>query len=744
MGVRQPTPAASGDQCHDVLTALDAFNECSAQVETEPLKGAMGKATASLLHLVERHARDLVQFLLGGLATGDSDLACYDKLWTLRSMAKKSELTRRWIVEAGGLAAIARALGAHPKTGTVQKEGVWLVFVLRDKEGIAQLLQQCRGCAGVQIAASWAIYDLAFKQRSRGFVGVEWPEANTLMMLLLDALQTPGASIELLWATTSAIWAIIDAHPCRGTAFIEKGGAEATLAALKVGEAAGTEGESLLVSGMQLIAALVDGNASAAEALRSKSALQIMVSCGLRVPGKVSDEMMWALGQVGGVLPVLQVLDRADSPAAVKSGLSALAKLTWRPLEEGLQQQLPMVVEPLSMLVRRVVATKGPTVDLVFALQALGGALHVLAPHVEPGSWPAMDDAVNVLTEALHMGNDDLVAQAAVASLGHIATKSPAWRRPLQRCLCDLERRMRSPGEKDESIKHQKCLFWVSAVIAGLPVLIAEMRAQPNSPTVQDAAICAVIDILDDHVDGTTSLGEGTVDTEHVPEVITVVAGAMRLHRTSLPVQRNGCRALGLLHSLLPADKEVPIEVFNSVLAALRWHTNDYKVTLSVLGALRLLLEPRGGRASSVGLVLQSTVAVLRSRGVAGSVEHLLGEFGRATDMVLLEDAFYALGLVGDIPACLRVLAKSEGSQVHLRAGGLKALFELGRSFPDLLAPPRSAEIHGLTAAIASEAQAAVAVAEGEACIADGFAAERAELVRRAELLCGALHVARS
>jgi len=141
----------------------------------------------------------------------------------------------------------------------------------------------------------------------------------------------------------------------------------------------------------------------------------------------------------------------------------------------------------------------------------------------------------------------------------------------------------------------------------------------------------------------------------------------------------------------------------------------------------------------------------LRSRDVAAALRRLLDDFS-SSDKELLEDAFYVLGLVDGLPAVLRVLHASETSCYGLRSAGLKSLFELVRTFPDLLSQHQVAqEVHAVASAIAKEvstADVAAAAAAGLPLPPAGIgvvgpggaaSAEGIEILRLAELLRGLL-----
>jgi len=470
------------------------------------------------------------------------------------------------------------------------------------------------------------------------------------------------------------------------------------VSALCAARAAGEAGEELLAAAAQLVTALVDGSQQASQQLRQLGVLEALVGCAMNAGGKASEQTMWALGQLGGVAVVLEAMRRmcSSEPLSVHGGLTALAEIAWHPSEESIAQY-PRAAQELVAVARACSEAPGVSAeDAAYALQALGGVLHGLTPHVAPGAWQVVDDGVVLLMEAVQPQRAEAVVLAAAESLGRIAAGAPAWRHPLRRALGALDARLRSPGEGDRRL--QKFLFWAAAAIAGLPAVLCAMRAQQQSPTVQDAAICSIIYILDDDLDGKYSLrgleeapemGSGS----YAPEAIAVVVEAMRAHRAFLPVQYRGSHVLGLLGGQLPAGADVPIEAIDAVLGALWRHPLDANVAGGACSALRAFLEPRRGpeahsdRAATEGVVTRAAAA-LRERDVAPCVRQILEHFGgSSTDSELLEDAAYALGVIGGVSGVVQVLLASAPRMGQLRVSGLKGLFELGRCFPGLLAP---------------------------------------------------------
>eukprot|EP00928_Gymnodinium_smaydae_P023633 TRINITY_DN19429_c0_g1_i2.p1 TRINITY_DN19429_c0_g1~~TRINITY_DN19429_c0_g1_i2.p1 ORF type:complete len:701 (-),score=123.32 TRINITY_DN19429_c0_g1_i2:16-2118(-) len=688
-----------------------------------------------LLGQVQVHCRELVTFLLAGLTSqeGGPGVAC-DRLWTLRSIARRSDLARRWIEEGGGIAAVAAAMDVHRGDLKVQKEGAWLCYAIAGLDGFVELLRLSRGKPIAQIAVAWAFDDVRCACR-------EWPNVNAGVLVLLEAMRerSPDAPnemvLELVWACCVSLKTLIDSQACRSTFFVEHGGDEAVLAALRFAHTSGDAGQSALVATMQLLGSLVEGNAAAAQRLRARGTLDILVDCGIRMPDHVASETMWTIGHIGGMLAVLQVMSKApDSESVLQTGLRVLKQLAWKDttdVEEGLQQQLPQAAQALAGLVRQVAAVERPADDIIMAIQALGGVIHMLAPHVAPGTWPVADDAVAVLIQAVGRSSQELMAQAAAASLGHIGVSAPKWRRPLRAALPDLQHRMREPSEREDGMKHQKCLFWASAAIAGLPSMLEEMRKQPSSANVQEAAICAINDVLEFHGDGELVSDDGDVyvEPESVPEAMTVVASALRAHRTSLDVQWAGCYALGALSGLLPANMPLPPDAIEGVLAALRRHHMKYKVAACCSSSLRSFLEPRRGSREGSSPVAR-VAAELRSREAAKMLRNILTDYALSTDPKLLADTLYALGLVEGSAAVLQVLAASEKAHASTRLGGLRALVDLVRAFPDFLAGQRPEEIRAVLDALGADVAVPVDGALDEA---------GAELLRNLELLRGLL-----
>jgi len=378
-------------------------------------------------------------------------------------------------------------------------------------------------------------------------------------------------------------------------------------------------------------------------------------------------------------------------------GLSVLAELLWQPSEEN-HRTLVQVAPAVLALAQTCLTMDVPAADFALAMKSLGGVLHTLAPHVNPGTWEVADRGMQMLAEAVN--REATIAQEAVECLGKIAAMTPAWRRPLEGTLGIICQRIRSPMQAGDRGRLKKYLFWAMAAIAGLPAVIIEMRSQQQNPAVQDAAICAIIDIFDDNLDGEFCLkgekDDGQVVTSQVQEAMVGVVEAMRQHLSCLPVQYRGAHALGVLFGLLPEGSEVPPEVIEVVLAAWWRNPTNVRVGSGVCTAFRAFLSPTRGCGTSA---IAGALSILRAQDVAPSLRHALqnapdssGSDGDNEDeRNLLEGAAYALGLLEGPEAVLEILYASPLSSAA--ASGLKALCELGRAFPELFPAAIAAKV---------------------------------------------------
>mmetsp|Transcript_44106 Transcript_44106/g.116679 ORF Transcript_44106/g.116679 Transcript_44106/m.116679 type:complete len:752 (-) Transcript_44106:97-2352(-) len=698
----------------DLLEACKIMAECSVQYEHEPLKGAMRGVVTTLLAHIESQCRASVQYLLQGLgSTCEGRDLQFEKLWSLHKLGRRSYVAKEWILELGGPAVIASALAAYPDFDELREEGMWLIHDISGVTGVAEMINH--GSPAVQAAAVWVVSDRAkihcdLERES----GNEWHEAVDLVAFLHTVLARPQSgqtTVEVLRGCCTALRSLISAQPIRGTLFLQRSGCETLVNTLRTAHASGQNGQELLAATARLVAVIAEGNLQATRQLCQHGILEALVGEGLgALHSTAAQDVMWVIGQLSGALSVVQAIVKVASPPlsshsvlAVHGGLAVLAEIVWQPSDEACET-FPHIAPTLLNVAQAYRGKSGAEGTFALALKSLGGVLCSLSARAGPGRWNVVDEGVNLLAESVgHV--DTSVVQEAVESLGRIAMAAPAWQGHLKNLMGALSNRLRVPATE---WRLKKYLFWATAAIAGIPAVVLEMQAQQSCPKVQDAAICSIIDLLDDNLDGEFSLTSTAASAaharDHVLDAMTVVLEAMRLHVSFLPVQYRGCHALGLLQGLMQSGVEVPDKVLDTVLGALWRHPLDFRVVRGVCFSLRAFLEPRRGvgGAEPDGSTVGRTVVMLRAKGASPGVQQIVEHFskppreGETVDEELfdtLEDALYVLTHLDGVSETVQVLVSSGPDAELLRASGLKALFELGRFFPELFVGPVADEV---------------------------------------------------
>jgi hypothetical protein len=455
-------------------------------------------------------------------------------------------------------------------------------------------------------------------------------------------------------------------------------------------------------------------------------------------------EVLWAIGQIGGAYAVLEVMGQFHSDERIlKRCLAVFAKQLWRP-EDIDVAQLPQVLEKLVKITEHFLQTSGTSSrpfdheSQKHCVEALGGVLNSLAQHVQPGSLLAADQGVQLLMQAVGPDYNELVARSAAASLGHMVSGAPAWRKPLTGFVSVLGQRISNlKVAEEENVQHQRCFCWVATIIGGFSVVVEAMTAQQHSPTVQQAAIASLIDILEDHSEcaSLNTLLRSDVDIGYIPKTIEVITLAMKQHRAYAPVQYHGLHALGLLHNNLPPSQDVHPGIIEGVLGSLKSHPTSYKVASGVCSALRLFLYPRvGADREASDAATRRAIEALRHQQCKETLQKLLQDFSFATDRELFSDVAFVLSLVDTPLAVISELGKSKPESLVLRGGLMKGLFELARAFNDILQPEMSQGALAAVERIAAEASAKAANAPTNVS-----AEEANEVVRASELLGGLL-----
>lgn len=724
-----------------LVSALTALTECASRLQSEPLKSEVGRQTRHLLQQIEGTCKAVVTVLVDSLREPNPDAVAFDQLWALRNIAKQCVISRNWICAKQGIEAVAQAMAQHPSHAKLQEEGAWLSYVLHGVSGFVQLLKLSQAMPGntlgtmaVQYATAKALRELSEQQRERGKEGcMGWSDADVLVVLLLAALrQHSQPNEELLCECFKALNELIHEHPGRGRLFMEQSGGEALLKALSGNSPPGPTGPTgakWRQAGIWLMTNLVTGNPSAASTLRSMGALDCLVKCGQVLPGSGFDTM-WTLGQVGGPLTILRLLERCQNKEGLSVSLKALSRLTWESLED-FQDQLPEVLKELTRSIRLMdQGDQRLSKELQHALQALGGVLKFYSATVPPSLCPDMDAAVELMLNAVRSSDPD-VAKAASVCLGHMAT--PQWRLPLQSALPTMRCLWMAAGESKESCGNLRDLMWAAGCINGLPVLTEAMRERIQCADLQHACLRAIVDLADEAEGGVPSVPSAS---GAVNETVQVVAAGMKLHSSVVNLQSCGCEALAVLLTTYKAEEvqrvgtpqrsslDVPLEALEVVLHALRRFPNQFKVVEKVFLALRRFLEPITRDQECLDAV-KRTVKLLGESDAVLQLRKVFQDYPKA-QLDLLENACFAYAMLAGIDALLK---EATVGTVQIKSAAVQALCDLCRSFAEL--QPKAAEIRNCAAGlVASEVTRG---REGE------MGQQVVELQRRYEMLTGLL-----
>ncbi|CAK0875666.1 unnamed protein product [Prorocentrum cordatum] len=313
----------------DLLAALEALADCAGRLATEPLKGTIGNAAAVLVAQVEASCRDSVKFLLAGLCVpGEGADAQNDRVWVLHQMCRHSESAKRWFNELGGSAALGTVLGAHGDSYELVQTGVWLAHEIHGPAGIIGLFGH--DSTAVRAAALWALHALLGRQKGLS----EELSDSGLVACVLEALRAAQRvppeqhTCELQLACCSVLQYLLEERPIRSSVFLAHGGGEALTTALRAAFALGEDWASLVSASAKLATAVAAGSEQSVQQLRRDGLLEALVNNGSggALPERCAGDVLWALGQIGGVAVVLEAMVRLPGPGSLRGGMVALAE----------------------------------------------------------------------------------------------------------------------------------------------------------------------------------------------------------------------------------------------------------------------------------------------------------------------------------------------------------------------------------------------------------------------------------
>jgi len=657
----------------------------------------------------------------------DADLVA-DSVWALHKLTRRCEETRQWVIDAGGLNAVQHVLSNYPERSDIVLCAVWAVYSLTGLQGLSNLLR-ASGCSNGGEAASgqgacfpdsvaahvlWVIFEVLSKDGGR-----EIPEAADLMRLIVEQLAHRSQSLDVQQACCSAIDCLVQSDPDLGKLLVELGGAPLLVDALRGATERGSGEERLVRACSSIFAVLSKGSAEQLSAMRWHGTPEALLRLSMRGAGGNAEETaLMALGQLVGLQSVIEAMKSAPAmPAVIRGGLDAITEQVSHVTEPSDVQKLPDLLQALQQLHAQMDGLNPAVKCRRKCTAAMCSTACALAPHANPGEVPVLDSTLMALLDGLRNNETDPdIIEMSVESLGRVALGQAAWRDGFCRrgALQVLQAKISNLHGQRRLLKY---CFWFAATLAGLPFVAEELSSKLHSDEIVDAALCTIIDILDDDVEGEWILRhvERCSDAD-LPGVLCLVSDAMRRHPSNAVLQSRGCHCLALLVALAPLGMVPPMAV-EVIFAAVRQHSRSISVTRDACAAFRALLD-RVGRDADLGAAVEAhnmLVVGLQEKGAHEIAERALTDFATTDESELIEDAVVVLCALGGIEVALRCIRDAAPGQV--RTWGVKALFEYGRQQPAFLRRVAS-DVVAIVGAIVLESPQDVALQQHAALLA--------------------------
>lgn len=688
------------------LQVMTEFLSRAPQLGHKLLQNPSAHATLEFMQVCSQHGQRSIQILVEALQSPEAGVELVqDAVCVLNKIATPCSTAQQWIRAAGGMKAAQVLLSAHSSTEKCIHHTIWLVHAMEGSKGFVALLQysqeNCRTALSDSAVAgiAWAIYELT-KVETAEEDGNAAPEAGDLLRVLVEIMRLRRKSFEVHWCCCSALEALMYKDARLGRLFLELGGGPLLLDVLQRATVLTTkslqplpvylkdvDAEDLARTCAYIVAGLADGSSQHAEMLRRQGAMQVLASLCLRGHGSLDEEAaLWALGQLGGLSAVLEAMAQApkltNRSAVLRGSMEAIADLTFK--NEDVQILPAVLTSLLNIFCQEV-----NSVDPVKGAGALVTAAIHLSTHFAPGQLPELDRAIEALVHVLrtnHLLNVSVTC-AAVEGLGRLALTAPAWREGLRQCgvLELLTMHIRSESGGRRLVKY---CFWTAAALAGMPFVVHELHQllrneAQTSVNMVDAVLCTIINIMEDDLEHDYVLrGTERCPEASVPDVLRLIAEAMKRYDSEPDLQHHGCTAVALLIPVAPKEK-LPPEAITAILAAARGHAKDKNVVGEACRAVRAVVE----QYCLKGFGTQNPHAdLLVEHGAEGVAQLAIKDLRNDGGSELLEDAFFVLATLKGMEPILKIIKEIE--ETSLKAAGLKAIFELGRSQPALLKPP--------------------------------------------------------
>lgn len=636
----------------------------------------------------------------------------------------------------------------YPTEKQLQKDIVKMTYCLRGVPGMRQLLSclSIHGMGPICQEVVWHLCGLA-----GGKMKLKKDEVPELLVLTVIAMSRDGSCLDLQCACLSLLQDLIRGDCQLGAGLLQAGGGPALVAGMD--EAAKvlvrSPGDELSVAvleqGAKLILLLLPGTAGAGRLLREVchivSKLSDYACC---LEKEVFRHVTKALGQVGGPVEICKLLLRvAQWPESIHDCLNVLNELVWKAIDEDFAGQADTTLKDLIELLltsetlqdKSVQRLAGMLNQSVTCVSIIGGLVNVLAPSCRPGDAAHVDQAVMLLVRVLDTGSIDACCTRAADCLGHVAMTSPVWRSalgPAVDCIC---RRIRVVDPDHNRLPNQKSYFWALAAI-NVDRVVVEMRHQPHSTNLQEAAVAALADLLKNHAE---SLEDDVLPADvqflridAVAAVMHAIVDAMNAHIERRTLQEASCQSLALLYYFLPAS-DVLGPFSEAVLKSLRRHDQCAQVVDMAVWALYAFLEPQyeASKHPNARALNRERIATaaqnFAQQGLAETLGRALERFPDHSNIPVR--VLYVLAIVLGLDAVLDAFESWHKGKTKRKLSGLKAFEAIVRNLsPDVFL-------------VGATSQRFQAMLQGLAQLDEDLQGPESELQQKVELLTGLLYV---
>ena len=472
----------------------------SVQLSNEQLQAMTAQVTLEGLRLVEQHAQKCLTMFVDTLRApnGTPELAT-DAAWILYKLTGCCAFTRRWVLDAGGLAAVHCALVANSLHDDLVNCCVGIVCNLDGLRGLGSLLSFSVGAEGgnlpdrVLAVIVWAVYEQV-KQQSDAC------DLDTLLQTVLQLLAQSSHDVEVQNACCSTLAVMLHQNAQLGALLLEREGPRPLLNILQ--HAMNSDGRSQDLAGScgSALIALAEASAIHADIIRQYGGVEVLALFCIKGLGGADEEVaMCALGHLGGLRAVVEVMSRAPTlPAVIRGGLDSITELASSATAPSEVQFLPEVLGALWLLLEHMNMPNPPVKCRKKCIAAICSGMIGIATHAEPTQVLELDQAVVKLVELqrkeLCSDADIAIAEITVESLGRMALIKPSWRDYLKCCGAQqaLAQRIQTAHEHRRLLKYT---FWAAAALSGLPFVCSELQnsVQLRSAHIIDAAVCTIL-----------------------------------------------------------------------------------------------------------------------------------------------------------------------------------------------------------------------------------------------------------